>query len=66
MGTMTTATQPSRVPAQLMCIASNMYVAKRGKQAPARERRKVFAAIADAALWRGTVRTDLRWDVMDG
>ena len=27
-----------------------MYVAKRGKTAPKRERRKVFAAIAEAAL----------------
>ena len=27
-----------------------MYVAKRGKMAPKRERRKVFAAIAEAAL----------------
>lgn len=28
-----------------------MYMLKRGKTAPAMERRKVFAAIADAALW---------------
>lgn len=50
MGTSTAATQPSRVPAQLTPMALNMYVAKSGKTAPASERRKVFAAIAEAAL----------------
>lgn len=50
IGTSTTPTQASKVPAQLTLSALNMYVAKRGKTAPARERRKVFAAMADAAL----------------
>ena len=52
MGTRTRATQPRRVLAQLTPRASNMYVAKRGKTAPKRERRKVFAAMAEAALGR--------------
>lgn len=51
MGISTTATQASKVPAQLTLRASNMYVAKRGKTAPAMERRNVFAAMAEAALW---------------
>ncbi len=50
MGTSTAATQPSRVPAQLTPIALNMYWAKSGNPAPASERRKVFAAMAEAAL----------------
>ena len=50
MGTRTTATQASKVPAQLTFKALNMYVANRGKTAPAMERRKVFAAMAEAAL----------------
>ena len=53
MGAITRATQPRRVLAQLTPRALNMYVAKRGKTAPARERRKVFAATAEAALWGG-------------
>lgn len=44
------ATQPSRVPAQLTPRALNMYVLKREKTAPKIDRRKVFAAIAEAAL----------------
>lgn len=57
MGTRTRATAPRRVLAQLTPMASNMYVAKRGKMAPKRERKKVFAAMAEAALWekRGLV-----------
>ena len=51
MGIRTTATQASKVPAQLTLSALNMYVAKRGKTAPAMERRNVFAAMAEAALW---------------
>ena len=50
IGTRRIATQPSRVPAQLTPRALNMYIEKRGKTAPASDRRKVFAAIADAAL----------------
>ena len=50
MGTNTAATQPSNVPVQLTFRALNMYMAKRGKPAPARERRKLFAATAEAAL----------------
>ena len=49
----TAATQPRRVPAQLTPRASNMYLEKRGKPAPARERRNVFAAMAEAALKGG-------------
>ena len=51
MGTNTAATQPRSVPVQLTFRALNMYMLKRGKPAPARERRKVFAAMAEAALW---------------
>lgn len=51
MGASTNATKPSSVPAQLTPRALNMYMLKRGKTAPARERRKVLAAIAEAALW---------------
>ena len=54
MGTSTTATQPRRVPAQLTPRALNMYWEKSGKPAPARDRRNVFAAMAEAAL-RGFV-----------
>jgi hypothetical protein len=50
MGMSTTATQPRRVPAQLTPREANMYFEKRGKTAPARERRNVFAAMAEAAL----------------
>ncbi len=48
-----TATQPRSVPAQLTWIALNMYMENKGKMAPARERRKVLAAIAEAALGVG-------------
>ena len=54
IGTSSTATQPSKVPAQLTPSARNVYCEKRGKPAPARERRKVLAAMAEAAL--GLVR----------
>ena len=50
MGASTNATKPSSVPVQLTPRALNMYMLKRGKTAPARERRKVLAAIAEAAL----------------
>lgn len=50
MGTMRSATQPRSVFAQLTPSPSYMYVAKRGKTAPKIERRKVFAAMAEAAL----------------
>ena len=50
MGTRTKATKPRRVPAQLTPRALNMYMLKRGKTAPAMDLRKVFAAIAEAAL----------------
>ena len=52
MGTKRAATQPKSVPDQFTLMASNMYVLKSGKTAPARERRKVFPAIAEAALRR--------------
>lgn len=51
MGTRARATNPSSELAQLTPRALNMYVAKRGKTAPAMERRKVFAAMAEAALF---------------
>ena len=50
IGTNTAATQPRRVPDQLTWMALNMYVANNGKTAPAMDRRKVFAAMAEAAL----------------
>ena len=50
MGTRTTATHASSVPAQLTPRALNMYMEKSGKTAPAMERRKVLAAMAEAAL----------------
>lgn len=48
-GTKINATQPSNVHAHWIPIPLNMYVANRGKMAPKRERRKVLAAMADAA-----------------
>jgi len=53
IGMSKTATQPRSVPAQLTWIALNMYMENKGKMAPARERRKVLAAIAEAALGVG-------------
>ena len=53
------ATQPRSVPAQFTPSASNMYVAKRGKTAPKRERRKVFAAMAEAALGESMVSWEI-------
>lgn len=50
MGARTRATQPRRVPVQFTPRALNMYMLKRGKTPPAMDRRKVFAAIAEAAL----------------
>lgn len=50
MGTSTRATQPRSVPVQFTLSASNMYVAKSGKTHAARDRRKVLAAMAEAAL----------------
>ena len=50
MGTSKAATHPSSVPDQFTPIASNMYMEKSGKTAPAMERRKVLAAMAEAAL----------------
>ena len=50
IGIKTTATKPRSVPAQFTCNALNIYILKSGKIAPARDRRKVFAAMADAAL----------------
>lgn len=47
-----TATQPSSVQAQLMPIPLNMYVAKSGNPAPNSDRRKVLAAMADAANYK--------------
>lgn len=47
---MTAARQPMRVAAHWMPRLLNICWAKRGKPAPARERRKVFAAMAEAAL----------------
>jgi hypothetical protein len=44
-----TAIQPSRVEAYSIPIPLNICCAKRGNTAPQRERRKVFAAIAEAA-----------------
>jgi hypothetical protein len=42
-----------------------MYVAKRGNMEPASERRKVCAAIADAALLMGKhVNSQKKWDVV--
>lgn len=55
IGTRISATQPRSVLAQLTPSASNMYVAKRGNTAPKRDRRKVFAAIAEAALQGGMI-----------
>lgn len=50
MGTRARATNPRSEPAQLTPRALNMYMLKRGKTAPAMDRRKVFAAMAEAAL----------------
>ena len=55
------ATQPSSVPAQLTPSASNMYVANRGNAAPKRERRMVFAAMAEAALEEKTMSYEIDW-----
>ena len=45
-----TAMQPSNVPDQFTPIPANMYMEKRGKTAPQMDRRRVFAAMAEAAL----------------
>lgn len=50
MGTSTRATQPRSVPVQLTLSALNMYVANSGKTQAASDRRKVLAAMAEAAL----------------
>lgn len=50
MGTSKAATHPSSVPDQFTPMASNMYMEKSGKTAPASDRRKVLAAMAEAAL----------------
>ena len=56
------ATQPRSVPAQFTPSASNMYVANRGNTAPKMERRKVFAAMAEAALEGSTISWDIEWE----
>lgn len=66
MGASTAATQPSSVPAQLTPRAENMYMEKRGKMAPARDRRKVFAAMAEAALWKVVRRDHEEGEVREG
>lgn len=43
------ATQPSSVQAQLIPMPLNIYVANSGNPAPKSERKKVFAAMAEAA-----------------
>ena len=60
IGTRISATQPRSVPAHSTPRASNMYVENRGKRAPAMERRKVFAAMAEAALMGHAISA--RWD----
>lgn len=60
MGTSASATKPRSEPAQLTPSALNIYVLKRGKTAPARERRKVLAAIAEAALLEAVSMRALR------
>ena len=66
MGTQTAARQPSSVAAHWMPRLLNICRAKSGKPAAAMERRKVLAAMADAALGmvlemekrkRGKIRT---------
>lgn len=51
MGTRARATKPSSEPAQLTPRPLNMYWEKSGKTAPQMERRKVLAAMAEAALF---------------
>ena len=57
MGTQRAERQPSRVPAHWMPRLLNIWRVKSGKPAASMERRKVFAAMAEAALWN--VRSDL-------
>ena len=47
------ATHPKSVEAHWMPIPSYMYVENSGNPAPARDRRKVLPAMAEAALWVG-------------
>ena len=47
---MTVARQPSNVPAHWIPRLSNICTAKRGKPAPAKDRRTEFAAMTEAAL----------------
>ena len=48
---MTVARQPSNVPAHWMCRLLNICREKSGNPAATKDRRKVFAAIAEAALF---------------
>lgn len=53
------ATHPSSVLAHWTPIPWNMYVANSGKIAPKSDRKKVFAAIAEAANY-GIIREHVR------
>ena len=50
-GTSANATKPRSVPAQLMPMPLNICVANIGNPAAIKDLRKVFAAMAEAALW---------------
>ena len=51
IGTSTAATQPSSVAAHWIPMWVNICREKRGKLEATSDRQKVFAAMADAALW---------------
>jgi hypothetical protein len=63
-GMSSTAIHPSKVEAYWIPIPLNICCAKRGKTAPQRERRKVFAAMAEAANY-DTVSKNLTKAVHD-
>lgn len=56
IGIMATAMKPSNEPAQLTPRLRNIWRANSGNPAANAERRKVFAAMADAALFLAFVR----------